>query len=258
MSTIVGTVISIIKRVYNRIFNNNCSNIINGDTTNDFNTDTWPMPIHIAISGKMGHGKDTLAMIMADEIMKRLAGTHPKFLSFATKLKQVTSILTGIPYNTINTREGKSLPVHYYSGHRSIMTVGALLQNLGDLLRQSIDPDIWIKAMFSDVDNDADHYHSTIITDLRYPNEYNHCRDRGYVLVRIIRPDVDDNTIVDTNGRDSNHISEVALDDHDWDYTFYNTGTIDDLREEVKKRLSDIMNLSIKRSIKIHAFRGLE
>jgi hypothetical protein len=62
-----------------------------------------------------------------------------------------------------------------------------------------------------------------VVTDVRYPNEANMLRSRGFRLIRITRPGV----------ADDQHDSETALDTYPADSTIENIGTVEQLREAI-------------------------
>jgi hypothetical protein len=117
----------------------------------------------------------------------------------------------------VNTQEGKKQKIEWLG-----ITVRELLQKLGTCVRQGIDNEFWIKSLYAncaDLDN-------IIIADVRFPEEVKSIKDRGGVVLRLIR---------DGAGA-GNHISETALDDYkDWDYVIENNGTLEDLFENLRE-----------------------
>lgn len=145
----------------------------------------------IAISGKIGSGKDTVGKIIQ---YLELQSTYPnvwknnsfeKFLDFpnshtwesnfeikkfAGKLKQIVSILTGIPVGDLEKQEVKDRVLeeewdrkiggifepNNVGGLTEVfkiekMTVRQLLQKVGtDAMRNVIHPDVWVNALFAD------------------------------------------------------------------------------------------------------------
>ena len=94
----------------------------------------------------------------------------------------------------------------------------ALLQKCGTMLREHYGDDIFIDRLLEELPEAE----NVVITDVRFKNEFDRLRDKGAVLIEIIRPD----RLID---RDPNHISEVDLDGANWDYGIENTGTIEEL-----------------------------
>lgn len=90
-------------------------------------------------------------------------------------------------------------------------------------------------------------YPNWIITDTRFPNELQAVKNRDGLTIKVIRTqacesigmqivNMSDGKIV-ASYRKEEHESETALDQADFDYTIYNTGTIEDLIEKVKEIL---------------------
>lgn len=166
----------------------------------------------IGVSGRIGAGKNTFADLFVQQC--------PQFVqkSFAYKVKQIASLLLGLPIKFIDSREGKD---HFLQDYQ--MTVRVFLQKLAtDALRDRVHSNIWIYALFADY-KEGDNW---IITDLRFPNEIEYMKDKGGIFVRM-------------NGNPTNlprndHYSETALDDYkDWDVVIDNTKGLDFLKDQV-------------------------
>lgn len=196
----------------------------------------------IGISGRIGSGKDTFAQM----IIEQQPGWEIK--KFAAKLKQITSILTGVPVGQFEDQDFKKLDSDFG------MTYRELLQKIGtEAMRDNIHTDVWVRALFSDYkkktiswDTDGnstlDAYPNWIITDCRFPNEADAIRDRGGYILRIDRPGTANGT----------HPSETALDDYLFDWVISNSGDLDDLRykaklflEKLKKSCNKIISLHL-------------
>jgi len=153
----------------------------------------------IGISGYSGVGKDTLA--------KYITEVNPQFQvkKFSGKLKYIASILTGIPAENFESQEFKTKELNGWD-----MTARDLLQKLGtDAIRDNLHEDAWVNALFSN-------YHQSdrwIITDMRFPNEYEAVKQFGGITVRLNRPGV---------APVNNHPSETGLDAYPFDYTYNN------------------------------------
>ncbi len=162
----------------------------------------------LGISGKIGSGKDTLA----DEVVFYDSNRIEK-RAFATKLKQITAILTGEKYEDMFTQEGKNIYLEDWK-----MTVGEFQQKMGtEGMRYGVHPEGWILALFSDYQFSSD----WIISDLRFVNEAQAIKDRGGFLIRL---NGDPAKIRENSTRDLTHPSETGLDDWtDWDMIIENT-----------------------------------
>jgi len=107
--------------------------------------------VKIAICGKMGTGKSTVA----DFIVKTFSFHRA---SFAAKLKEIARDLYGMQKKD---RE--------------------LLQRLGDATRQ-IDPACWARYLLRNIK----HYPRVVIDDLRFVNETKLVREAGFKIVKLV------------------------------------------------------------------------
>jgi hypothetical protein len=184
----------------------------------------------VALSGYARSGKDTVAEIITRH--------NPiwKVKKFSGKLKQVASILTGIPPSMFEDQKFKEQVLHGWDRKRwegrlqingevhadyytKETTVRDFLQRLGtDAIRNVLHENAWVNALFSEYYN-TDNW---IITDCRFPNEYEAVKNWGGVVIRVDRPNI---TPVNA------HVSETALDLYEFDYTIVNKGTLEDLEE---------------------------
>lgn len=213
------------------------------------------MPI-IGISGKMGSGKNTVASIIQcldsdfsqEEIKSIITGDseHEKEKlkrasslsfwvqkSFAKKVKQIASIITGIPELLFDSQEFKKTPIGemWDTYPQEGVTARRFLQKLGtDAIRDAVHKDAWVNALMVDYvptkTKKFNIYSSYwIITDVRFDNEFEAIKERGGIIIRVNRE----------SSNNSNHESENELDNHTFDYTIDNNKDIDYLIEEVKK-----------------------
>lgn len=189
----------------------------------------------IGISGKIGSGKDTLA----DMFKLAAPGLNFEVRKYAGKLKEVASLISGIPIEKFEDQEFKKTFLSsdwdvYHTQYlydpymdqqvpmsmNQQMTVRDFLQKLGtDAMRNGLHQNTWINATYADYTPDK----NWIITDVRFLNEARSIQNRNGILIRINR--VTDNAVGTT------HISETALDDfNDWDYVIDNNYGLEDLR----------------------------
>lgn len=249
----------------------------------------------IGINGYIGSGKDTVGTMIQyhtshpDSINKTDSknrsynsflidvgvGYEPtwKIKKFAGKLKQIVSLLTGIPVDKFEDQEfkrtslgeewskfpefeGKTLSELREHEEKCLiwgaskMTVRELLQRLGtDAIRNKVHPNAWINALFADykpngfwMDEKVEKaksmdsylsYPKWIITDVRFPNEAQAIKNKGGIIVRVNRNDA---KRFSESGQ-TPHISEMALDEWNFDYTIDNYGNMNYLVSEVGKMI---------------------
>jgi len=107
-------------------------------------------------------------------------------------------------------------------------TVRKILQNVGLSARARFGESFWINIALNKVSFTG----NFVITDVRFKNEASVIKRRDYAQVwRIERPGV---------GPVNNHISELDMDDWDFDCRFINDGSLEDLIYAVKIRLQNV------------------
>ena len=174
----------------------------------------------IGLSGKRGAGKNTVA-----ELIQELLPHYTEH-AFASKLKYFASQLAGSGYDYYS-QTGKQEFMPEWG-----MSVGEFLQKLGtDAIRNGLHENAWVLALFAGLQEDE----HALITDCRFPNELAAIQARGGIVVRV---EGDPLKQRGDGTRDDNHPSECALDDAQFDYTIYNTGTLDELRQQVSELLT--------------------
>lgn len=240
----------------------------------------------IGISGKAQHGKDTVGKIIqslvsndygvyknqidfingGDWVREKQSGW--KIKKFADALKQIASILTGIPVDDFEKIEVKDSYLNeewdWSNPQGPRYKIREFLQRLGtDAIRANLHPNTWVNALFSTwkpVKMSQYNPSQWIVTDVRFPNEADAIKKRNGIMIRVNRDicpkcrnseNLHYNYISGEkyesilcnecgtifNEKKSQHLSETALDDYNFDYIIENSGTIEDLIEKVKKIL---------------------
>ena len=157
----------------------------------------------IAIVGKKGSGKDTIG-----NIIKELDPEFQQY-SFAMPIKKVITDVFGVPDSQLEDRD--------------------LMKDVGDAFKEKFDRNIWIDILFDTIKDKE----KVVITDLRFKNEYDKCREKGVFIIKVVRPEI--------NSSDT-HISETELDnisDSKYDAFVVNSGTIEDLKQTIRKILTN-------------------
>lgn len=213
----------------------------------------------IAINGLIGSGKDVIGKMIQyinshnvgdvsiqqalDDYkhhqwwMEEQSGWEIK--KFAGKLKQIASLLTGIPIEKFEDQEFKktflssewgtikdnplnTIPAFEYVQFNELMSVREFLQKLGtEAMRDGLHVNTWVNALFADYTPES----KWIITDMRFPNEMEAVKERGGITVNVIRPGT-------SPGK---HESDFALVGAKFDYEIINDGSIEQLFEKVYK-----------------------
>ena len=172
----------------------------------------------IGIHGYAGVGKDEVGSF----IVKHTKTFKVK--KFAGKLKEIATILTGIPTPLFESTHLKQSNLPGWD-----MTVRDLLQRLGtEAIRDGLHPKAWVMALMSDY-MQGDEW---VITDMRFKNEYDTIKEYGGYTIKVTRPGV--NPV-------NNHSSEDDLTSVQFDYEICNDGTLEDLEDKVKDVLSDLL-----------------
>jgi dephospho-CoA kinase len=195
----------------------------------------------IGISGKKGSGKNTVA----DLINERLDGKY-KMKAYADKLKEMAAIMLGCPVEKLNDQEFKKaqLSDEWFLGDEFFekgndwdkvmyshlvdkkLTPRDVLQMLGDNTR-GIHPNVWVNSLFADWTKRK----KWIVTDVRFPNEYEAIKERGGIIIRVNRK---------TNSKDT-HQTETALDYYkEFDYVIGNNGTMKQLNISIDEMFKEL------------------
>jgi len=212
----------------------------------------------LALSGKSGSGKDIVGKIIQYLTDKDKGGyQHPnsqddfesycknfkqkycdwEIKKFAGKVKEIASLLTGIPIEKFEDQEFKQKQMSEGWG----MTYREFLQKLGtEAMRNGLHTNVWCNALFADyvskfnptntiLDEMSDmsyknYYPNWIITDLRFSNELADIKEREGITIRVNRPGIN---LLD-------HPSETSLDTAEFDYVIENNSDIQSLIKKVK------------------------
>lgn len=174
----------------------------------------------ILISGKAGHGKDTVAQIMKEELERQ--GEKVLIIKFGDPVKWFAREYYN--WNGEKDEKGRSL-----------------LQYIGTEMMRTYNKYYWGVIVSEFVAANED-FTVALIPDWRFISEEYCIHDdvENYYTLRVERPGFINPSM--TNEQ-LNHVSETELDNYSFDYTIWNDGTIDDLREKVKKSLDYFQNM---------------
>lgn len=173
----------------------------------------------ISLSGKMGSGKDLVGEIIQEHIKENSdvqSNNTWHIKKFADKLKDNVCNIIGCTREDLESRDFKNSPIEGWSSFRinnngdinnsevfishedaissdyyklcinpiieeKKMTARSFLQIYGNICRDSIHKDIWVKTLFSNWQP------NWIITDARYINELNAISKYNSLKIKIIR-----------------------------------------------------------------------
>ncbi|MGX1133200.1 hypothetical protein RKD49_005390 [Streptomyces glaucescens] len=172
----------------------------------------------IALIGKAQSGKDTAALWL----FRNRAYTR---LAFADPLKEMAlsvNPLIPLSYGVHGRLADLVRDVGWDYAKTNYPEARRLLQQMGQTVREC-DEDFWLNVMRRKLDSAKAWNMPVVVTDVRYRNEADMLRRRGFKLVRIVRPGIATMT----------HASETDLDDYPADVTLTNGGTLDDLYRRV-------------------------
>ena len=205
----------------------------------------------ISISGRMGSGKDTAGKIIQD-ILETNVGPFWTIKKFASGVKELASIILDVPVEKFENQKFKEsyLPSEWNT-YRAVfsdrsdfhgwevvtnqMTVREFLQKLGtDAMRNGLHTNVWVNMLMNEykkfqemVPDAQSHFPRWIITDTRFPNEYEALREKNALFIKIERPGIELN----------NHPSETSLDNHEFNYVIENSGDIYQLQSKIREIL---------------------
>lgn len=168
--------------------------------------------MRIAIGGKAGVGKTTMARYLAEKY-------DYKIISIADQVKFIARLIFDM-----KTKDR------------------ALLQEIGKKMRE-IKETVWIDYTIKRVfEAETDR---VVIDDMRFPNEYNRFKENGFVLVKVVADreiciqrlrerdgDIDISRLDDE--------SETALDNIEFENVIENNGTFEEFYEKIDKLMTKL------------------
>ena len=168
----------------------------------------------ILISGKAGHGKDTLAKFLKSTLESR--GKRVLITHYGDLLKFICT--SYFNWDGRKNQDGRTL-----------------LQHVGTDIIRARRPQFWVIFILDMLTLLHDQWDYAIIPDVRFPNEIEGLADLNPYHIRIIRPGYNMLTI-----EQQQHSSETALDNYkNVQLTVINDGTLNDLEIQAE-RICDI------------------
>jgi hypothetical protein len=186
----------------------------------------------IAISGRANTGKNTLSKMIVKQLRqsqkKRLS---IKYMAFADPIKKMIQVMfPDVPKKFLfgsSKYRNEVIPGAFKKDMP--LTVRQLLLDLGTEIGRGYKNTIWL----DNFDHRFAQIHSSIVvvTDVRFRNEFDHLKQKGFFQVRLYR---------DTDQPAVNHISEsnqITIADAEFDYVIHNDKTLQDLKKEVSSNI---------------------
>ncbi len=184
----------------------------------------------IAICGKANTGKNTVSKLILRELRNKFRGKKTlshEYIAFADPIKAMIRLMfPTLPEKYLtgsSSNRAEIIPGAFKEGVP--LTVRQLLIDLGTGVGRSYKESIWLDA-FDHTFEKMQRKSVVIVTDVRFPNEFDHLKRLGFYQLRLLR---DSHTVI-------NHASETKQDsipDEDFDYVLNNNGTLKDLKGEV-------------------------
>lgn len=191
----------------------------------------------IGLLGKARSGKDTFAIMLAEELFE-LTRQRYVLMAFAHELKIKVQRDFDLSYDQLWGDEKEKQDLRYAkrlkgfsSNPMDYWTPREVLQKYGEFYR-SIDYNFWVNHLFEIIDDKE--YKNVIITDVRYTNEADTVMGKGGSLIKIIRD-------MDNNIHGQTHISEVELDDCNTGLIVENDKTLKDLKSAAKNAAKKLL-----------------
>lgn len=174
----------------------------------------------VGLMGYAGSGKDAAAQALVEDGWRRDA--------FADRMRAMLYALNPIVFVDQFGGYERLRALVGFDGwdrvKRDVPEVRELLQRLGtEAGREILGENVWVDALMNAWERAV--CARTVVTDVRFPNEYRAIREAGGLLVRIERPGVEA-----VNG----HASEHALRDFVPDVVIENGGTLADLHASIR------------------------
>lgn len=197
--------------------------------------DTQSNLVYLAVSGKLGVGKDyVMEHLLLPSIM---SGKKVSKMAFADHIK-------------INVASQDRIPIRQMLVGQKSMALRKRLQFEGtENGRDKYYPDIWIDTLqkWAELRSIRDGLDIVLVTDCRFPNEVEFIESNGGLVIRVEAPDRNEIALQQESSDDpvkydciKNHRSETALDDYKFEYVFQNGVALEnDSDDRFKKILED-------------------
>lgn len=194
----------------------------------------------IAITGKANTGKNTVSKFLIKELRNSFKGKRTltnAYIAFADPIKAMIRLMFPLlseKYLTGSSQyRAENIPGAFKDGKP--LSVRQLLIDLGTEVGRSYKETIWLDV-FDHSFEKLKKKSVVIVTDVRFRNEFNHLKNKGFYMIRLYR---------DTGNPTINHVSETGqndIKDNEFDYVIHNNKSLKELKTTI---INDILpNLS--------------
>lgn len=183
----------------------------------------------IGINGYARTGKDTVANILVLQAGFTRVAFADKLREAVYTLDPVVAYERGHSHETVDKgwmpiHLRQVIDVYGWDGYKETKfgpEIRRIVQRMGtDVGRNILGENIWVDAAFASLDPNGKY----VFTDCRFDNEAQTVKDRGGQVWRVDRPGVEPV---------NDHISEIGLDNFNFDVRLDNDGTVSDLVSKV-------------------------
>lgn len=198
-------------------------------------------PLIIGISGKKRHGKDSVARILDQWGVHRLA--------FADHLKRLAMQTWDLSFEQVYGDELKEVVDERWG-----LTPRFMLQQLGTQVGRNIHEMTWVRKALSTIEKASKGETVVLpnlitrefesiefaegwanrwcIPDCRFPGEAEAVKAKGGIVIKVVRPSLVSN---------DSHASETEVDNVKEDYLVMNDGSLDDLEAQIKPIMAKVL-----------------
>ena len=179
----------------------------------------------IGLGGYAYAGKDAFA-----DVLEKNLGWYKTYMSKALRESLETlNPIVGLDVRDHVLRFKEAIEILGYEEAKKLPEVRALLQRMGtEVGRKLWSEDFWVDLCFKDAVKQLEAGRNVVITGIRYPNELFAVESLSGTSVWVTRPE---------NYAVNDHSSDNSLTSEDFDYTFKNEGTLEDLETTVPEFL---------------------
>lgn len=182
----------------------------------------------IGLGGYAYAGKDAFA-----DVLEKNLGWYKTYMSKALRESLETlNPIVGLDVRDHILRFKEAIEILGYEEAKKLPEVRALLQRMGtEVGRKLWSEDFWVDLCFKDAVKQLEAGRNVVITGIRYPNELFAIQSLSGTSVWVTRPE---------NHAVNEHSSDNSLTPEDFDYTFKNEGTLEDLETTVPEFLKSL------------------